>query len=287
MPLQRLVLQVSMFVSLVVALMCGARAAHAGAIEIERMTWIEVRDAVAHGATTAIVPTGGTEQNGAHMVLGKHNFIVAEAARRIARELGDTLVAPVLAYVPEGDIATRAGHMAYAGTLSLPEPVFEAVIEAAAQSLGAHGFKTIVLLGDSGGNQGPQARLAERLTKAWSGDGIVVLNAAAYYAEGEAHSWLESIGVPAAEIGTHAGVRDTSELMAVFPAGVNLDHATAGADGATGDARLASRERGERLLSLKVEAAVAEIRAARERERASTEARSPGLLPWLYRLIAG
>lgn len=276
-----------MFLSLVVATMCGARAANAAEVEIERMTWVEVRDAIAAGATTVIIPTGGTEQNGAHMVLGKHNFIVAEAARRIARELGDALVAPVLAYVPEGDVEARDGHMAYAGTISLSEEPFKSVLEAAARSFKAHGFKTIVFLGDSGGNQEPQAELAGVLSSAWSSEGARVVNAGAYYGDNGGVAMLEAEGESAEAIGTHAGIRDTSELMAVFPAGVRLEGAKPDQDGATGDPSRASAERGEKLLALKVSAAVAEIKAAQTRVEGADAREQQGLFSWLYGLIAG
>ena len=62
---------------------------------LEELTWTEVRDAIDGGTTTIIIPTAGTEQNGPHMVLGKHKFIVNYASARIARELGNALVAPV------------------------------------------------------------------------------------------------------------------------------------------------------------------------------------------------
>jgi creatinine amidohydrolase/Fe(II)-dependent formamide hydrolase-like protein len=64
---------------------------------LEEMTWMEVRDAVNAGTTTVIIPTGGTEQNGPHMVLGKHNYLVHFKAGEIAKRLGDALVAPVMA----------------------------------------------------------------------------------------------------------------------------------------------------------------------------------------------
>ena len=80
---------------------------------IEDLTWIEVRDAIDQGRTTIIVPTGGTEQNGPHMVLGKHNYLVKYKAGEIANQLGDTLVAPVVAYVPEGDIDPPTSHMRF------------------------------------------------------------------------------------------------------------------------------------------------------------------------------
>src|SRR3954447_26850713 len=89
---------------------------------LEDLTWDEVRDSIAAGKTTVIIPTGGTEQNGPHMALGKHNVRVAANAEAIARKLGNTLVAPVMAYVPEGGIDPPTGHMRFAGTISLPDP---------------------------------------------------------------------------------------------------------------------------------------------------------------------
>src|SRR5271156_5050527 len=65
---------------------------------LEELTWIEIRDQIAGGKIVAIVPTGGTEQNGPHMALGKHNIIVRHNAAEIARRLGNALVAPILPY---------------------------------------------------------------------------------------------------------------------------------------------------------------------------------------------
>ena len=173
--------------------LCASHAI-AAEVEIERMTSPEVRAAIEAGKTTIIIPTGGTEQNGPHMVLGKHNFIVRETARRIAEKLGNALVAPVLGYVPEGDIEKREGHMAYAGTISVPPPVFAAVLEAAADSFRAHGFKTIVLLGDSGPNQEPQRILARQLSRAWAAKGVRVLSPDSYYGANGAVDWLKGAG---------------------------------------------------------------------------------------------
>lgn len=267
-----------------------AGAAALGEVRIEHLTWIEIRDLLAAGHRTILIPTGGTEQNGPHMVTGKHNVIVAETAQRIARALGDALVAPVLAYVPEGDIEPRSGHMAYPGTISVPEPVYVGVLEAAAASFKAHGFRTIVFVGDSGGNQRAQDDVAARLSKAWREDAVTVLNAAAYYKSNGGDAWLESQGETRTRIGNHAGLRDTSELLAVMPDGVRLDKASRGGDGADGDATRATGERGERLLALKVEAAVSEIRAA-QAAGLSGQSRPAGsrtgLFAWLIRLIFG
>ena len=135
---------------------------------LEDLTWMEVRDAVLAGTTTVIIPTGGTEQNGPHMVLGKHNYLIKYKAGQIAERLGTTLVAPVMAYVPEGDVDPPTGHMRFAGTITMPPDVFEKVLEFAARSLKQHGFLDIAFIGDSGGNQAAQLAVADTLNREWA-----------------------------------------------------------------------------------------------------------------------
>ena len=128
----------------------GALAQAPDTVFLEELTWTEVRDAIRAGKTTIIVPAGGTEQNGPHMALGKHNARVKILSQDIARALGDALVAPVIAYVPEGGIAPPTAHMRYPGTITVPEEAFQKVLEFAARSFKLHGFRNIVLLGDHG-----------------------------------------------------------------------------------------------------------------------------------------
>jgi len=231
------------------------------------MTWVELRARIRAGAETVIVPTGGVEQNGPHMVLGKHGYIVTETARRIAVALGDAVVAPTIDTVPEGDVGRREGHMAFPGTISLPEPVFAALLENVAASLKAAGFRAILFLGDSGGNQVAQSEVAARLDGLWKTEGVRVIALTGYYDASCPVEWLKAQGFTEAEIGRHAGIRDTSELMAVHPEGIRPDRLAPGGGsydeptGADGDPSKATAETGERLLSLKVEAALSQIRA--------------------------
>src|SRR6187401_556 len=139
---------------------------------LEDMTWTEVRDAIAAGRTTVIVPVGGTEQSGPHMALGKHNVRARVLSDRIAAALGDTLVAPVLAYVPEGAISPPAGHMRFPGTISIPDATFKSTVEAAGRSLRQAGFRHVVLLGDHGGYQPLLKEAAAALNKEWAGSGV-------------------------------------------------------------------------------------------------------------------
>ncbi len=239
-------------------------------VVLEDLTWTEVRDAVRAGWTTIILPTGGTEQNGPHMALGKHNYVVRHAAEQIARRLGRTLVAPVLAYVPEGAVDPPSGHMRFPGTITLPEQHFVKVLEYAARSLRAGGFRDIVLIGDSGGNQASQRAVAEMLSRQWTGSGVRVHHVPDYYTagydlNGPFGRWLRSQGLTDGEIGQHAGVADTSQLMAVDPKLVRGDRlaprATPAASGIRGDPAKASADYGRKGLEIKIDAAAAQIRA--------------------------
>jgi creatinine amidohydrolase len=238
-------------------------------VRIADMTWVEVRSAIEAGYTRVIVPSGGIEQNGPHMILGKHDHIVASTAERVARELGHTLVTPVVSYVPEGNYAPPTGHMRFPGTIGVTEDVFAGVLDGIARSLKAGGFKTICFIADHGASMKPQSDVAARLAREWASDGISVISVDDYYsAAGDAQNkYLEAQGETPTTIGQHAGITDTSELMAVYPAGVDLTRLPklplrVEPTGIDGDPRRASAERGQALLNLKIAAAVQQIRQA-------------------------
>lgn len=240
--------------------------AYAASVWLNEMTWPEVKTAMKSGANTIILPTAGTEQNGPLMVLGKHHYVVEHAAGRIATALGGTLVAPVLDYVPQGRITPPEGHMPFPGTISLREETFEAVLEDAARSFKQHGFTHICFLGDSGPNQAPQARVAERLNKEWAKQGVRVLAVNSYYDENKAQTaWLQGQGETLAAIGTHAGILDTSQLLAVRPGAVKRlpKDAPKPETGVMGDPRRANAEVGRHILQARIDAAIAQIRALR------------------------
>src|SRR4051812_47117666 len=173
---------------------------------IEKLTWTEIRAAIDGGKTTVIVPTGGTEQNGPGMAIGKHNVRVAANAEAIARRLGNALVAPVIAYTPEGNIDPPTGHMRFPGTISIPDPVFRQLLEYTARSLKQHGFRDIVFIGDSGPNQPGQEAVAAKLNAEWAGSKTRVHAITGYYRsdpEGDAAIMI-SRGIKREQIGNHA-----------------------------------------------------------------------------------
>jgi creatinine amidohydrolase/Fe(II)-dependent formamide hydrolase-like protein len=254
---------------LLVGLIGPARADGSGpdSVMIEDLTWPEIKARMEAGSTTIIVPTGGTEQNGPHMVLGKHNVVIRYTADAIARRLGKTLVAPVLAYVPEGSWDPPEGHMRFPGSISLPNSVYEGVLESTARSFAAEGFKTVLFLGDSGPNQRPQDVVAKKLDAELKSRGVRVLQIGDYYAHNGQAEWLESQGFTEEEIGVHAALTDTAQLMAIDPDGVRTGLLASSAgnpdgskNGVIGDPAKATAAIGKQLLALKIEAAVREIR---------------------------
>lgn len=237
-------------------------------VQLQELTWTELRARIDAGSTTVIIPVGGTEQSGPYIALGKHNARAAALAERIARDLGHALVAPVVAYVPEGRIAPPAGHMRFPGTLSVPDAVFEQMLVAAAESLAAHGFRHIVLLGDHGGYQRDLRRVVERLNRHWAGSSTRAFAPPEYYAASSTGyaALLRRHGYRDDEIGTHAALADTSLQLAVAPAMVRMDtlrHATAPgpADGVYGgDPRRSSAALGQLGVELIVDRTVEAIR---------------------------
>lgn len=135
---------------------------------IEELTYMEVRDLIREGHTTAIIPTGGVEQNGPFLATGKHNVILRSLCPAIAAELGNALCAPIVPFVPEGNIDPPSGAMHFPGSISVRDETFHALLDDIASSLKQNGFRDIVLLGDSGGNQSGMAAVAEELNKRWA-----------------------------------------------------------------------------------------------------------------------
>ena len=254
--------------ALVLSLLLAPRAGAAEAtVFLEDMTWTELRDAVAAGRTTIIVPVGGTEQSGPHMALGKHNVRARVLAGRIATQLGNALVAPVVAYVPEGDVAGKTGHIRFAGTISVSPAVFQGVLEDAARSFRRAGFRDIVLIGDHGGYQSDLAAVAVKLNREWAAAPVRVHFVAEYYkaATEPFATVLRQHGLSEAQIGTHAGSADTSLMLAVDPRLVRADRLAqppAAADGTYGDPRASTAALGQAGVDLIVAASVNAIRKA-------------------------
>lgn len=235
-------------------------------VYLEDLTWPEVRDRLARGHRTIIIPAGGTEQNGPHLAIGKHNAIVTFTAGEIARELGNALVAPTMAYVPEGRISPPEGHMRFPGTISVSEQHFSNIVEDAVRSFKEHGFTNIVLLGDHGGSQDMMRSIAIRLNSEWQTLPNQVIFASDYYSNNGQSAWIASQKLGVSKPQAHAGFADTSELMATDSRLVRshlirpYSEKDAASYGVTGDPSKARSEYGSQLLKIKIDAATRQIR---------------------------
>ncbi len=143
---------------------------------IEELTMMEVRDALAEGKTTALILTGGIEENGPYLTTGKHNHVLRVMGESIARRLGDALIAPIVALEPGNPANSRSP-----GTVVLSRGTYEAMLTDMATSLRSQGFQNIILIGDSGGNQRSMATVADALSTAWRGDSGGIYHIPEYY----------------------------------------------------------------------------------------------------------
>jgi len=143
---------------------------------IEELTMMEVRDALAEGKTTALILTGGIEENGPYLTTGKHNHVLRVMGESIARRLGDALISPIVALEPGNPANSRSP-----GTVVLSRGTYEAMLTDMATSLRSQGFQNIILIGDSGGNQRSMATVADALSTAWGGDSGGIYHIPEYY----------------------------------------------------------------------------------------------------------
>jgi creatinine amidohydrolase/Fe(II)-dependent formamide hydrolase-like protein len=157
---------------------------------IEELTWMEVRDAIKAGKTTAIIPAGSTEQNGPYVPTGKHVYVLRATSEAIARKLGNALIAPTVPFEP-------GAFSQSPGTIQVRQETFEAFVEDEANSLKANGFKHVVLIGDSGGDQRGLDNVAKKLTTAWAGSGTSIHYIKEYYDSWQAAdgAWGD-LGIP-------------------------------------------------------------------------------------------
>src|SRR5689334_21929480 len=241
-------------------------------VMLEELTWPELRAEIAGGKTIIILPIGGTEQNGPHMALGKHNVRVRVLSERIARTLGNALVGPVIAYVPEGSIEPPTGHMRFHGTITVPDEAFRHVLESAARSLRRAGFRDVVFLGDHGSTQASQKTVAASLNREWGPSRARAHSIDEYYRAATAgfRELLQARGFRPDELGEHGAVPDTALTLAIDPRLVRTEaprdaHVPGAGSGVDGDWHRATAEVGQLGIELIVSRTVAAIRAATTR----------------------
>jgi len=238
-------------------------------VYIEDLTWLEIREAVAASKTSAIIYAGGTEQNGPHMAIAKHNAIARYAAGQIAQQLGNALVYPIMPFSPAGDPIERTGHARFPGTVSISSEVFLGVMRQVALSAIAAGFKNVFLMGDHGGGQNELKLAAETLDGERKAKGVraFYISDVQTRAGQQTNAYLAERKIPG---GGHAGVAETSQVMFLDQtqkqSWIRRDKLSAAkgqpepATGINGDPSPGTAEMGRIFIDYKVNSAVEQIR---------------------------
>jgi len=241
-------------------------------VEFEKMTWVEVRAALAAGKTTALIYTGGVEERGPQNANGGHNLIAHATAEAIARKLGNAIFLPVLPYTPNDAESIP-------GTIGITNELLAAMLERIAEQAALNGFRNVILMGDHAGGQ-PQVyeQVAKKLDGTLSGGARVFYCDQVYRAANDAFDqYLAQHGYPP---GLHGYLFDTSEMMYLDKDNtwVRRDLVSSAVgdsvvdgkaqfgphgpqNGTLGDARRSTAELGKRAFDMKVDYAVRQIRS--------------------------
>ena len=254
-------------------------------VQLERMTSPEVEQACAEGRGVVIIPVGAVEVHGPHLPVGTDSFETYAIGLGAAQQAG-VAIAPLIWY------GNSRSFMDFPGTVSVRPEILKELVRDVALSLLQHGFDKLVILDGHGGNYGILDLLIEEIHL--ETDAIIC----------RARAW-ELAAVPKPE-GTpeydgHGGSSETSVMMVVCPEDVDESRFVDSAPeieltkygsvfpspsgiyssgpitfplsmgemvehGHHGDPHWASRERGEALLRVKVEALVEFLNALKEGE---------------------
>ena len=249
---------------------------------IEELTWIEIRDALAAGKRTVIIPTGGIEQNGPYVATGKHNVILRGQCESLARRLGNALCAPIVVFVPEGDMDPPTSHMRYPGSITLKEATFRALLDDIASSFKVHGFSEIILIGDSGGNQQGLKATAEVLNTRWreargAGREVVARYIPEFYDNNGLIAYMNNeLGIKEPnDDGWHDYYWITALMMAVDPSVVRYEERVKAGKATINGVSIAPKEKtiavGKKLIEWRTTQTVKAIEKQRAETKAGTE----------------
>lgn len=186
------------------------------------MTSPQVRVAIDHGTTTAIVACGAVEQHGPHLPLFMDAEHGAALAEEVARRLGDAVVAPPIR------VGCSEHHMRFAGSMSLRVETFQAICHDYCTSLARHGFRYIYFIPSHGGNYGPLAAMLDDL----NGEVGPATRVVAFTdLTAQIEVWervVEEVAGLGDRVGGHADIAESSIMLVLHPGLVDRDLAAAG-----------------------------------------------------------
>lgn len=161
---------------------------------LEELTWMEIRDAIRAGSTTALILTGGVEANGPHLASGKHNYSNKLMGASVAQALGQTLIAPLVTLEP----GRPSGAVMIGNTGPMvSQETYIAWLTDMGDSLRGMGFTEVYFLGDSGGNRRGMQAAADALNGKYNGDPTRFHHVPEFYNHDKVRQYIqETLGIP-------------------------------------------------------------------------------------------
>lgn len=182
-------------------------------LQLEHMSWQEVKDALAAGTDRVVIGLGAVEQHGPHLPLLTDTLIAQTVAGLFAQRIGRALVGPTIV------TGCSPHHLAFPGTVSLRKETLQSVIEDYITSLNQHGFRTLIFIPIHGGDYPPLQAAVENLR------GKVQARLLAFHditaVANLVGRMVAAHGFDPAEEGIHAGQFETSLVWAIAPQLVN------------------------------------------------------------------
>jgi len=233
-------------------------------VALAELSWPEVAAALEDGVDTVVLPLGATEQHGPHLPVDTDTRLATELAERVARRLGDALVAPAIPVGPSEE------HAVFPGTVSVSPDTLDALLRDYVDSFERQGFERVVVLPGHGGSF-PTVDAAYPDLARETGVDVVAVTGLRRHMD-LLQDGLRAAGVDVDEPVVHAGASETAMVLAVAPDLVADDRpeghtgevsATAlftegieyyDEDGVLGDPRPATAAVGETLLEHVAEA---------------------------------
>ena len=240
---------------------------------LEELTWMEIRDAVKAGNTTALIMTGGVESNGPHLASGKHNYSNKLMGASVAASLGNTLIAPLVTLEPGNP--SREVTLGNTGPM-VSQETYIAWLTDMGDSLRGMGFTEVYFLGDSGGNRRGMQAAADALTARYHGNPTRFHHIPEFYNHVQVREYIqETLGIPeemeynasSGSDGIHEELSITSIMSVIDPTSIRFDERVkagrASINGISLEPLSKTQELGQKLIEFRTQLTVQAIQAVR------------------------
>ena len=222
-----------------------------------------------------LIPTGSTEIHGPHLGVGNDILSCTRVAEDVAKIMYPRALVVNSIWV---GVAPHNMTAPFPGTITLRAETYMRVLKEVVESLLKHGVKRIVFLNGHGGNEAPNItacrEIREQIYYEYGVD--LEIGTLSYWDVIPDADWNEVLEIAPERKISHGGEAETSILLFIAPQAVRMDLAKPpdprprpkppffrawyqdeySPDGHTDDARVASKEKGEKLIQAAVKGTV-------------------------------